>query len=69
MVLHRRYSIRGVLGLAQTGTALAPGGVGQFDSFWLPQPITLISYINTMSSKKDMRRADLGVWNNYYFKS
>lgn len=30
MILHRRYSIRGVLGLAQTGTALARG-VGQFD--------------------------------------
>lgn len=25
MVLHRRHSIRGVLGLAQTGTALARG--------------------------------------------
>ena len=56
--------------LAQTGIALAPVADpgGPVRSFWLTQPITLISYPNTMSSKKDMRRADLGEWKRNCFE-
>ena len=36
MAPHRRYSIRGVLGPAQTGTALARGG-------WLASSILLVT--------------------------